>query len=85
MAGVIDIEALRDHRARSQWTNWMKDLRTELYQMVYDRSIYPKNLYLDRMPYTHEEYREHINKRQIAEMHEQDVWVKPWSQRRDER
>jgi hypothetical protein len=53
--------------------------------MVYDRSIYPKNLYLDRMPYTHEEYRELVNKRQIAEMHERDIWIKPWSQRRDER
>src|SRR6266704_3236082 len=28
VGGVIDIEALRDHRARAQWDNWMKDLRT---------------------------------------------------------
>src|SRR5438093_5281840 len=34
VGGVIDIEALRDHRARAQWDNWMKDLRTELYQIV---------------------------------------------------
>src|SRR5213082_2240613 len=27
---IIDFEALRDHRARAQWDNWMKDLRTEL-------------------------------------------------------
>jgi len=26
VGGVIDIEALRDHRARAQWDNWMKDL-----------------------------------------------------------
>src|SRR5207245_626966 len=50
LAGVIDIEALRDHRARSQWTNWMKDLRTELYQLVYEQPLYPKNLYRDRLP-----------------------------------
>ena len=30
----IDIEALRDHRARAQWDNWMKDLRTEIYQLA---------------------------------------------------
>ncbi len=42
--GVIDIEALRDHRARAQWDNWMKDLRTELYQILYEQPIYPKNL-----------------------------------------
>ena len=34
VGGVIDIEALRDHRARAQWDNWMKDLRTELYQLA---------------------------------------------------
>ena len=46
VGGVIDIEALRDHRARAQWDNWMKDLRTELYQLLYEQPIYPKNLYL---------------------------------------
>ncbi len=32
VAGVIDIEALRHHRGSAQWDNWLKDLRTELYQ-----------------------------------------------------
>ena len=50
VGGVIDIEALRDHRARAQWDNWMKDLRTELYQLLYEKPIYPKNLYLKRAP-----------------------------------
>ena len=36
----------------------MKDLRTEQYQIVYEEPIYPKNLYLDRAPYTHAEYGE---------------------------
>jgi predicted amidohydrolase len=80
VAGVIDIEALRDHRARSQWTNWMKDLRTELYQMVYATPIYPKNLYLDRLPYTHEEYREQVNRPQIEKLQEARIWERPWSQ-----
>ena len=26
--------------------------RTELYQLVYEEPIYPKNLYLERAPYT---------------------------------
>ena len=43
-------EALRDHRARAQWDNWLKDLRTELYQILYETPIYPKNLYLERAP-----------------------------------
>jgi predicted amidohydrolase len=77
VAGVIDVEALRDHRARAQWDNWMKDLRTELYQLVYQEPIYPKNLYLDRAPMTHAEYREQVIERQIRLMHERDIWVRP--------
>jgi len=76
VSGVIDIEALRDHRARALWDNWMKDLRTELYQLLYEEPIYPKNLYLNRAPMTHTEYRE-IIKRQVKLMHDRDIWVKP--------
>ncbi len=74
VGGVIDIEALRDHRARAQWDNWMKDLRTELYQIVYDKPIYPKNLYLKRAPMKHAEYR-NVIRRQIKLMHDRDIWA----------
>lgn len=77
VSGVIDIEALRDHRARAQWDNWLKDLRTELYQIVYEQPIYPKNLYLERTPMKHAEYREKVIMRQIALMHARGIWVKP--------
>jgi predicted amidohydrolase len=77
VAGVIDIEALRDHRARSQWTNWMKDLRTELYHGVYSQPIYPKNLYLDRAPYQHEEYASKVNRPQVKLMHKLGIWARP--------
>jgi predicted amidohydrolase len=77
VAGVVDIEALRDHRARAQWDNWMKDLRTELYQLVYEQPIYPKNLYLEREPMKHAEYREEVIVKQIALMHERGIWKKP--------
>jgi beta-ureidopropionase len=77
VAGVIDVEALRDHRARAQWDNWLKDLRTELYQLVYEQPIYPKNLYIERAPMKHAEYREQIIARQIRLMHERGIWVKP--------
>ena len=77
VGGVIDIEALRDHRARAQWDNWLKDLRTELYQILYEAPIYPKNLYLERAPMKHAEYREEVILKQIAQMHDRGVWVKP--------
>ena len=77
VGGVIDIEALRDHRARAQWDNWMKDLRTELYQILYEQPIYPKNLYLERAPMKHAEYREKVIKPQIELMHDRDIWKRP--------
>src|SRR3989454_612144 len=77
VAGVIDIEALRDHRARAQWDNWLKDVRTELYQLLYEQPIYPKNLYLKRAPMKHAEYRDKVIKRQIKLMHDRGIWTKP--------
>ena len=77
VGGVIDIEALRDHRARAQWDNWMKDLRTELYGMLYEKPIYPKNLILKRAPMKHKEYREKVIWRQIRLMHDRGIWAKP--------
>jgi predicted amidohydrolase len=76
MAGVIDIEALRHHRTHAQWDNWMKDLRTELYQLLYREPIYPKNLYLDREPMKHAEYRRKVIEKQIALLVERGVWKK---------
>ena len=82
VAGVIDIEALRDHRARSQLDNWLKDVRTELYQLLYEQPIYPQNLYLDREPMKHAEFREKVINRQINLMQERGVWKKPQQSRR---
>src|SRR3984893_15560163 len=76
VAGVIDVEALRYHRGNAQWNNWMKDLRTELYQILYEEPIYPKNLYLDRAPMKHEEYRKAVIEKQIALMHQRGIWKK---------
>jgi len=45
--------------------------------MLYEEPIYPKNLYLDREPMKHDEYREQVIEKQIALMHERDIWVKP--------
>jgi len=74
VAGVIDIEAMRYHRDNAQWDNWLKDLRTELYQILYKEAIYPKNLYLTREPMKHEEYRREVNDKQIALMHQRGIW-----------
>ena len=55
----------------------MKDLRTELYQIVYEQPIYPKNLYLERAPMTHAEFRKEVIERQIEVMVERGIWRRP--------
>lgn len=76
-AAIVDIEALRQYRSRSLWGNWLKDLRTEQYRCIYRETIFEPNMYLDT-PHTnrHAEMDE-INRRQIAKLIEQEVWVPP--------
>lgn len=55
VTGLIDIEALRQFRVMNLNTNWMKDLRTELFRRMYDEPIHPKNLWLEESPRRHSE------------------------------
>lgn len=50
---IIDIEGLREYREQSLWGNWLKDLRTEQYRLIYDQPMYEKNLCLDEPPMKH--------------------------------
>jgi predicted amidohydrolase len=77
VGGIIDIEALRHHRASAQWDNWLKDIRTELYGLLYEKPIYPKNLYLKRKPMKHAQYKKRVIDKQIALMHKRGIWKKP--------
>jgi len=79
IAGTIDVEALRHFRATAQWDNWMKDLTTEQYQLIYKKPVYPKNLYLDRPPYRHGEYRDKVTRHQIDLLQERGIWAPPSS------
>lgn len=74
VSGIVDIGALRHQRLTSPWTNWVKDLRTELYQLVYEQPIYPKNLYADRAPFNHHDYRENVTLPQIELMKARGIW-----------
>jgi beta-ureidopropionase len=55
VAGVVDIEALRQFRVMNLNSNWLKDLRTEIFSRMYDEPIHPVNLWLDREPVLHAE------------------------------
>jgi len=66
VAGIVDIEALRQFRTMNLNSNWMKDLRTELFRRMYEVPIHPANLWLNRDPGQHAEvdevYRDNIQR-----------------------
>jgi beta-ureidopropionase len=66
VAAVIDIEALRQFRSMNLNSNWLKDLRTEVFRRMYEQPIHPKNLWMSQDPLPHgpvdDVYRENIRK-----------------------
>ena len=77
IAGTISIEALRQFRQAAQWDNWMKDLLSEQYRLIYDQPVYPVNLYLDRKPFRHAEYREQVTQKQVELLQARGTWARP--------
>lgn len=66
VAATIDIEALRQFRVRNLNSNWIKDLRTEVFRKMYEVPIHPKNLWMKKDPERHakvdEYYRDNIRR-----------------------
>lgn len=64
VAATINIDALRQFRVMNLNTNWLKDLRTEIFRRMYETPIFPKDLALHQPPGSHAEvdeiYRENI-------------------------
>ncbi len=77
-AGVIDIEALRNFRAMNLNSNWMKDLRTELFKNMYDEPIHPKNLWLKDEPKSHAEVDE-VYRDNIKRLQKRGSWTPPFT------
>ena len=74
--GIINIDALREYRARSLWGNWLKDLRTEQFRIIYERTIYEPNRAIKEPPLKHAE-NDVVVRAVIQRLHEQGIWVPP--------
>jgi hypothetical protein len=74
---VRGIRKRADIRVNLEHLRHLEGLRTELYQILYETPIYPKNLYLERAPMKHAEYRNEVILKQIAQMHSRGVWANP--------
>jgi hypothetical protein len=55
VTGTVDIEALRQFRVMNLNSNWMKDLRTEVFRRMYEQPIHPANLWMEQDPKRHGE------------------------------
>jgi hypothetical protein len=58
-------------------SNWLKDLRTELFKDMYQTPIHPKNLWLKKDPLHHHEVDE-IYRANIESLHERGTWTRPY-------
>ncbi|MEE9612702.1 MAG: nitrilase-related carbon-nitrogen hydrolase [Desulfatiglandales bacterium] len=47
VSALIDIKALREYRSKCLFPNFLKDLRTEQFRLIYEEPIHPKNLRVD--------------------------------------
>ena len=77
VCATIDIEALRQFRHMNLNSNWLKDLRTELFKRMYEKPIHPKNLWLNQDPLGHEEV-DKIYRENVETLVRRGTWTKPF-------
>jgi len=80
-AAVIDIDALREFRIISKFQNFLKDLRIEQYQLIYDAAargggIFPANLHMKEPPKKHRQTDE-IFAQVKRKLVERGIWSRP--------
>jgi predicted amidohydrolase len=73
---IIDIESLREYRTRSLWGNWLKDLRTEQFRIIYESPIYEKNRCLEQPPQRHAEHDQFIREN-VERLQQRCLWTAP--------
>lgn len=73
---IINIEALREYRERTLWGNWLKDLRTEQYRLIYDQPLYEKNRCLTEAPLKHADNDE-VVRAAVERVFDKGIWKRP--------
>lgn len=72
---LINIEELRDWRDRNLF-NPVSLLKTEYFRKIYDKPIYPKNLYLDKLPGGRAQFEAEVRKT-IRKLQERGIYLPP--------
>ncbi len=72
-SGIIDIRALRQFRQAAGIGGWLKELKTEIYSLIYSDPVYPQNFYLDS-PDKHHADRRACQERSRDELIRRGIW-----------
>jgi predicted amidohydrolase len=72
--GVIDIGALRRFRQQAGIGGWLKEIKSEIYSLIYQQPVYPKNLLHDGADKLHAD-RLAAHRRARDEMVRRGIWV----------
>ncbi len=76
VTAIVDIEALRQFRVMNLNSNWMKDLRTEVFRRMYEDPIHPKNLWMWQEPISHK-YIDELYRRNIHRLIKRGAYTAP--------
>lgn len=76
VCGIVDVESLRQFRAMNLNSNWMKDLRTEVFRRMYDEPIHPANLWLEQDPLQHDAV-DQVYRENIGRLVARGAWTEP--------
>ena len=76
VTAIVDIEALRQFRVMNLNSNWMKDLRTEVFRRMYEEPIHPKNLWMWQEPISHK-YIDELYRRNISRLIKRGAYTAP--------
>jgi beta-ureidopropionase len=71
----INIEALRDYRARVSVGNWLPHIKSEIFRKIYEEPVYPKNSRM-KAPKQREEYTKEYM-RVVETLIQRDIFTAP--------
>jgi hypothetical protein len=70
----IHVDALPAHRARATHMNWMPHIKSEVYRLIYDKAVWPKNLAAKEAPKRRDATNE-IFHQTVRKMEEDGIFV----------
>lgn len=75
VSAPLNIEALRYHRSNAKNFNWIPHIRSELFRMIFDKSVWPANLSL-KIKHMRREAAEEVMTQTVRKLEERGVFTR---------